>query len=214
MRDHVCVRREQAPIDRVDLDMLVEALDDLGGSWEWYFDPKSGNSVPDVDAIEVGEDAATDVEGMIFIEPRGSRDAYNDMVRFAEAVADRSTQRRLFRALDGKGAFRRFRDEVWSNESLVPLWRQFETLGGERRALQWLELEELVSVDELQRAFAVRRAQENAILAQLSRVAGLIVEADSVTERWPDIVAQVGSGATVEITRNGEPWGSIEPAAD
>lgn len=200
------------PIDRIDLEELVSALDDQSGSFEWYFDPVSGETVPNLDASEVGEDAVVDVEGMIWIEPRGSRDAYHDMVRFAEAVGDRALQRRLVRALEGKGAFRRFRNEVWSDdETLVPLWRRFEALGGERRALHWLELEGLVAADDLERALAVRRAQEIAILAQLSRSDRLTVEVEAVAERWPDIVAQVEAGSAVEVTRNGEPWGSIEP---
>jgi len=211
MRDHGIVQRPQVPIDRIALEELVSARDDQSGSFEWYFDPVSGKSVPKLDAFEVGEDAVIDVDGMIWIEPRGSRDAYDDMVRFAQAVGDRATQRRMMRALEGKGAFRRFRDEVWSDESLVPLWRRFEALGGERRALHWLELEGLVDADDLERALAERHAHEFAILAQLHGSDRLVVEVDAVVDRWPDIVAQVDAGSAVEITRNGESWGSIEP---
>lgn len=200
------------PIDRIDLEQLGDALDDHG-SFECYFDPSTGETVPDFDAAEVGEDAVIDVEGMVYVAPMPSRDAYAEMSRFAESVGDRAMQRRLLRALEGKGAFRRFRDEVWSDPDLSQLWRRFEQHGQQRRALQWLMLHDLVDPDEAERAIASRRAEENAILGLVAGSAGFTVDADDVSRRWPDIVGRVEAGESVEVTRDGDRWATIEPNA-
>ena len=58
------------------------------------------------------------------------------MVDFAERVSDDSARRRLGRAIQGRGAFRRFKDELYEEyPDLVPAWRAVRAEG---RAVEWL----------------------------------------------------------------------------
>jgi Uncharacterised protein family (UPF0158) len=64
---------------------------------------------------------------------------YQDMADFADGITDEHAGRRLARAIDGKGAFRRFKDEL--NEEypyLLPAWYAFRDARARRRAVQWL----------------------------------------------------------------------------
>jgi hypothetical protein len=51
---------------------------------------------------------------LICIDPLPSHVWYQDMADFAERVSDDRAGRRLARAIEGKGAFRRFKDESQS----------------------------------------------------------------------------------------------------
>ena len=56
----------------------------------------------------------------------GSRDGWRDMAAFAERHHDAALRDRLLRAIEGKGAFHRFRDLI-HQESLVQQWFTFST---------------------------------------------------------------------------------------
>ena len=67
------------------------------------------------------------------------------MVDFAEGVSNDTAGRRLARALRGKGAFRRFKDELYDQyPDLVSAWRTFRDVRDKRRAVEWLLEEELI----------------------------------------------------------------------
>jgi len=69
----------------------------------------------------------------------GSYEAYRDMVRFTDHITSEPLRLRLLDALDGRGAFRRFRDIVFDGPAEVlthwPIYRQERALG---RARAWL----------------------------------------------------------------------------
>jgi hypothetical protein len=61
------------------------------------------------------------------------------MADFAEAITDERAGRRLTRAIQGKGAFRRFRDKLHQEyPELLPAWHAFRDVRAKRRAVQWL----------------------------------------------------------------------------
>jgi hypothetical protein len=108
-------------------DMLEgDSLESRGG----YLDLHTGDVFPDflTDAVMVGEDAAIDVEEdpdrWVFLHRQGSREGWRDMADFAAGVRDEQTRQRLELAIEGRGAFRRFRDEV-QYAGLVERWRMF-----------------------------------------------------------------------------------------
>jgi hypothetical protein len=75
------------------------------------------------------------------------------MADFAEGVSDDTAGRRLSRALRGRGAFRRFKDELYEEyPELVPAWHAFRDTRAKRRAVEWLVDEGLVD-DEAARTF-------------------------------------------------------------
>ena len=85
------------------------------------------------DEAMVGEDAALDLDAdpdrwlQLFCE--GSRAGWEDMAAYAAAVADPHVREQLERAIEGKGAYRRFRDLI-AGEGLTQAWRDFS---GERQ---------------------------------------------------------------------------------
>ena len=73
------------------------------------------------------------------------------MVDFATLVTNERIGRRLARALDGRGAFRRFRAELHEEcPELVPVWFAFRDARAARRAAEWLQDLGLVPDDQVQ----------------------------------------------------------------
>lgn len=112
---------------------LAELAYELGGDVNQpagYLDLHTGEVVPAslTDPAEVGEDEAIDLEEdlerWLPLERLGSRDGWRDMADFADGVRSQSVQRRLQSAIEGRGAFRRFRDVI-GEEGLVAAWRRF-----------------------------------------------------------------------------------------
>ena len=70
------------------------------------------------------------------------------MADFAEAITDERAGRRLARAIEGKGAFRRFRNELHQEHpELLPSWYAFRDVRAKRRAVQWLADNSLIDDD-------------------------------------------------------------------
>jgi Uncharacterised protein family (UPF0158) len=61
------------------------------------------------------------------------------MADFADGITDERAGRRLARAIQGKGAFRRFKDELHEEHpELLPAWYAFRDTRARRRAVRWL----------------------------------------------------------------------------
>jgi Uncharacterised protein family (UPF0158) len=83
----------------------------------------------------------------VVIGPLPSWDWYQDMADFAHGITDERTGRRLARAIQGKGAFRRFNDELHEEyPDLLPAWYAFRDTRARRRAVQWLADNSLIDV--------------------------------------------------------------------
>lgn len=81
---------------------------------ESYLDARTGEVVTLVDGqpetAELRSRVIAGGEGFIKIEPASSREQYKWMERFVATVTDEALRERLVIAIDGKGAFRRFKD--------------------------------------------------------------------------------------------------------
>jgi hypothetical protein len=67
------------------------------------------------------------------------------MADFANGVTNQDAGRRLARAIQGKGAFRRFKDELHEEyPDLLPAWYALRDARARRRAVQWLADNSLV----------------------------------------------------------------------
>jgi hypothetical protein len=95
-----------------------------------YLDLRTGDVLPDFidDPGMVGDDASVDLDEepdrWLSLDRIGSRPGWVDMASFAAEVRDEPTRTRLESAIQGRGAFRRFRDEV-EQAGLVDRWRTF-----------------------------------------------------------------------------------------
>ena len=62
-----------------------------------------------------------------------------DMADFAVRIGDMAAGRRLTRAIQGRGAFRRFKNELHEEyPHLLPAWHAFRDVRARQRAVGWL----------------------------------------------------------------------------
>jgi hypothetical protein len=92
-------------------------------------------------ALETGEedeDSADDPERWLAVHNEGSREGYRDMESFIASVEDPGRAERLARAIAGRGAFRRFKDELahWPGE--LERWYALSEERQNGRARAWL----------------------------------------------------------------------------
>jgi hypothetical protein len=74
------------------------------------------------------------------------------MADLADRVSDERAGRRLARAIQGKGAFRRFKAELAEEyPHLLPGWYAFRDASDHRRAVEWLAGNSLVGHDAVTR---------------------------------------------------------------
>ena len=129
-------------LSAVDLDELATALGDQDGfEHHWLIDPDSGqmslwtedggiDGEPPVDLDEVD---------LIGVHPLPSYVWYQDMADFADGISDDRAGTRLARAIRGRGAFRRLKDELHEEyPDLLPAWYAFRDARARRRAVEWL----------------------------------------------------------------------------
>jgi Uncharacterised protein family (UPF0158) len=128
--------------NRLDLEEIATALaDQTDYEHRWLINPETGEVV--FWTSDTGIDGQTPVDldelDLIRIDPLPSYVWYQDMVDFTEQVRDEQVRRRLARIIQGKGAFRRFKNEL--NEEyphLLSAWYAFRDARAHRRAVEWL----------------------------------------------------------------------------
>jgi ketosteroid isomerase-like protein len=129
-------------LTHIDLNQVAEALQDQSDyGHRWLIDPRSGEILFWTSDAGIDGDKPVDLDELdaVSIDPLPSYIWYEDMVDFAEQVSDERARRALGRALEGKGAFRRFRDVLHQDyEQLLPPWRDFQAARAHRRAVEWL----------------------------------------------------------------------------
>lgn len=144
-----------------DLDEIASALADQD-SYEhaWLVNPATGEIVfwtadTGIDGQNPVDLDELDEQGLIGIHPLPSWVWYQDMADFADGITNERAGRRLARAIDGKGAFRRFKAELHEEyPDLLPAWYSFRDARAARRAVEWLADNELIQQDEATRYLA------------------------------------------------------------
>jgi hypothetical protein len=135
----------------LDLDEIATALaDQTDYEHQWLIDPRTGEIT--FWTSDTGIDGRTPVDlddlDLIRIDPLPSFVWYRDMANFAERISDERAGRRLARAIEGKGAFRRFKDELHQEyPRLLPVWYAFRDVRAKRRAVEWLADNSLIDDD-------------------------------------------------------------------
>lgn len=129
----------------VDVETLAGALSDQGYDGRWLFDPSTGETGYWPSDPGYADEADEPGEHLIEVEPLPPGVWYRDMADFAEQVSDEQAARRLTRALRGKGAFRRFKDELHEEyPDLVATWNAFRDNRAAVRAVEWMRDQALV----------------------------------------------------------------------
>ncbi|MEO5314423.1 UPF0158 family protein [Pseudarthrobacter sp. CC12] len=128
----------------VDLDMLSIILEgDPDLSTGGYLDLHTGQVYDEAatDPMIIGQDTAIDVEDepdrWLRLNRTGSGNGWQDMAAFADRQHEEALRERLERAIEGKGAFFRFR-EIVHDENLSEHWYAFSTDRQMGRAREYL----------------------------------------------------------------------------
>jgi len=144
--------RKRLQIDWDELEMALTWRTDEGGH---YLDLTTGEVVVFTgldDELAEGEIDAGLAEGrLIAIEPLPSSVEYGWMSEFAHSVADRALRRLLEVALDGSGAFRRFKDVLRDYPADRERWFAFRGERVRKAAREWLEENGVESTTEPRR---------------------------------------------------------------
>jgi hypothetical protein len=136
-------------LDTLDVDDIATALSDqIDYEHRWLIDPRTG--VIAYWTSELGIDGKNPIDldelDLLPVDPLPSYVWYADMADFAQGLSDDAAQRRLARALAGRGAFRRFKNELYEEyPELVSVWQAFRDARAHRRAVEWLLDQELIS---------------------------------------------------------------------
>ena len=201
-------------VAEVDVAGVAEALGDGSEETAWWYDPASGRvemwAPPEWSGLDEDEDDPTE-RGLVPIESEGSRAAYRDMVGFAAAVGDVRAAGQLGRALEGRGAFRRFRDVLADFPALSERWRTYERACAERRAVEWLIDSGHVDADDGETEAAALAAAATAVLAAIGAESGEEIDESVAVERWADVQRSIESGHAVTVVRDGQTWAIITP---
>jgi hypothetical protein len=142
----------------LDLEEIANALaDQTDYEHRWLINPQTGEIA--FWTAGTGIDGQTPVDldelDLVCIDPLPSWVWYQDMADFAGQITDERAGRRLARAIQGKGAFRRFKDELHEEyPDLLPAWYAFRDARATRRAVEWLAGNSLVNGEEADRFLA------------------------------------------------------------
>ncbi len=132
----------------MDVDEIAMALaDQTDSEHRWLVDPRTGEVVFWTSDTGIDGENPVDLDelDLILIAPLPSYVWYQDMVDFAEGISDGAAGRSLGRALDGRGAFRRFRNELYQRHpDLISVWQSFRDARARVRAVDWLVEQGLV----------------------------------------------------------------------
>lgn len=114
-------------------------------------DEKEIGSLPEweKDLIEAAEKVLSD-DSMRYVEiPRKpSYEAYNLMVEFADSIKDRHLREKLYIALDGKGAFRRFKNVLLGCPEEEKRWFAFKDRRLRQEVIEWLNSLGIMPLEE------------------------------------------------------------------
>ena len=136
---------EKQKILKIDLDELCSAMEDSSYEHEYYLDLETGEILLISDymnAEEIGklkDQIDEDSDRYERIPKAESHEGYEDMVDFIATVKDKRLAALLEVAINGKGAFRRFKDVLLNYPEERERWFQFKDAKVQERALEWLD---------------------------------------------------------------------------
>ncbi len=130
----------------VDLEELAFAFEEASWEVEYYLDLESGEVVmvgdphlfgPEMEAVR--EQVESDYGARYVAVPKPhTREAYGDMEEFVLTVEEAGLQDLLEVAIDGPGAFRRFKNVLGRYPETREEWFRFKAARTRQRVVDWL----------------------------------------------------------------------------
>ena len=90
------------------------------------------------DLVPIAREVEAENERYQTIPRIDSGEAYDDMASFAETVTDQNLREQLRLALDGWGAFRRFKNVLHNRPDEADRWYAYQEAAMAKRASEWL----------------------------------------------------------------------------
>lgn len=129
----------------IDLDELCSALEDSSYEHDYYLDLKTGeillisDYMGDEESEKLRDEIEENPDRYEPIPKAESGKGYGDMENFIATVKDGHLAGLLEVAIDGKGAFRRFKDVLAGYPEEWEIWFRFKDERMQQRALEWLD---------------------------------------------------------------------------
>jgi hypothetical protein len=139
---------------KIDLDELYDAMENSSYEVEYYLDLETGEilfvseDMDDVETVKMKNQIEEELGRYELIPKAESYEGYRDMQAFITTVEDDHLSELLEVAINGKGAFRRFKDVLLNYPEERERWFQFKDDRMEERALEWLDDIDVTLVEE------------------------------------------------------------------
>jgi hypothetical protein len=131
----------------IDWDGLETAVERNSPNTESFLDTKKGQVLTivegDPEAAQLKKRVSENIEHFVRVEPASSREQYRWMERFVGSVTDEGLRKRLAIAIDGKGAFRRFKDVLLAYPAERERWFSYRADLLHWHIHTWLDSQEL-----------------------------------------------------------------------
>jgi hypothetical protein len=130
---------------KIDLDELCEAMENSSFENDYFLDLETGDILfiseytDDEETEKLKDRIEEEFDRYERIPKAESYEGYSDMVDFIATVKDEHLVELLEVAINGKGAFRRFKDVLLNYPEERERWFQFKDDRMEERALEWLD---------------------------------------------------------------------------
>jgi len=139
---------------KIDLDELYDAMENSSYEVEYYLDLETGEilfvseDMDDVETVKMKNQIEEELDRYEPIPKAESYEGYRDMQAFIATVEDGHLAELLEVAINGKGAFRRFKDVLLNYPEERERWFKFKDDRMEERALEWLDDIDVTLVEE------------------------------------------------------------------
>ncbi len=136
----------------LDFDALEVAVERNSPDTDSYLDLTTGRVLTitsgDPEAAINRQSVSENIRNFLRIEPASSREQYRWMERFVGSVTDEPLRERLIISIDGKGAFRRFKDVLLAYPAERERWFSYRAELLHWHIHNWLEEHEIVATNE------------------------------------------------------------------
>lgn len=128
-------------IPRLKLKVVIDAIESIMDEWQYYYDLKTHESIcvsefGDFDDDEERELLDEEPDRFIRLPDKYEIHEYRIMEDFIESLPEGNNQNQLYRAIQGRGAFRRFKDSV-KRMGIADQWYDFQANAYKEIAIRW-----------------------------------------------------------------------------
>lgn len=136
----------------LDWDALEIAVERNSPDTDSYLDLSTGRIITitsgDPEAALNRQQVSENIRNFLRVEPASSREQYRWMEKFVGSVTDEPLRERLIISIDGKGAFRRFKDVLLAYPAERERWFSYRAELLHWHIQQWLESHEVSPTNE------------------------------------------------------------------